>query len=382
MLNKYNNFLLNEAKINDLKNGDFILIKNEKLMFSPKLKKYVIVPKNKIAICSDVEIKYRKNEARGNTIILDILDDDWKPEYDCYFLVGDSIHIVKFTEEEAHKYKDGKIVRTQLSVVLEKILREIEFKITEKYTDIDFVDVDKNDNNLVSYVMYNKCKNVRDEKLNKYDNRYRQTMRIGKFLQKMNKNIIEKDIENFIAEYKAKWEKLLKDVKNRIIVVTGKDIAHWYLGDGYGKDIFGNGGILGSSCMRYAKSQRRFKIYIENPDKCALAIYLDKNDKLMARALIWKIDKPTGIVYMDRIYYADVASHKILYHYGKENNMKMYGEYTNSYNGMEIQLTKDFGDPYSNPYMDTFRYFYRNDMVLCSTSNIRGKGSDCYISHD
>ena len=52
--------------------------------------------------------------------------------------------------------------------------------------------------------------------------------------------------------------------------------------------------------MKYYRCKDYFNIYIENPDVCQLLIFTDPNDKLLGRALLWKLED--GSNYMDRIY--------------------------------------------------------------------------------
>ena len=64
-----------------------------------------------------------------------------------------------------------------------------------------------------------------------------------------------------------------------------------------------------------------FDIYCKNPEKCKLLILLNEEEKLMGRALIWVgMRKPTGRVYMDRIYVVNDADIKLYIDYAIENN--------------------------------------------------------------
>ena len=78
---------------------------------------------------------------------------------------------------------------------------------------------------------------------------------------------------------------------------------YYYLKDNY-IEVEGD---LGNSCMRYIYCQSYFDIYIKNPDVCKMLVYVDEDNKVWGRALIWTIDtcdedKITSRTYMDRIY--------------------------------------------------------------------------------
>jgi hypothetical protein len=65
-------------------------------------------------------------------------------------------------------------------------------------------------------------------------------------------------------------------------------------------------GTLGNSCM--AKKSGIFNIYTENPEMCQLLILLNEEDKLIGRALIWKLKSlnihksDEEVIFMDRQY--------------------------------------------------------------------------------
>jgi hypothetical protein len=65
-------------------------------------------------------------------------------------------------------------------------------------------------------------------------------------------------------------------------LVSGSDISKWYSCDNY-KDMEGQ---LGSSCM--ARKRNIFSIYENNPDVCQMLI-LTEDDKLIGRAIVWKV---------------------------------------------------------------------------------------------
>lgn len=128
-------------------------------------------------------------------------------------------------------------------------------------------------------------------------------------LTELGKKVVDKDIEVFVNTYKA----ALEDVSKKFILVNGPIIKKYYLEDSYASQK----GTLGDSCMKDESSQSYFKIYTKNPENCQLLVYLDENDKVLGRALVWKLhtkemytmdQKPTECpaeYFMDRVYTAN-----------------------------------------------------------------------------
>ena len=91
----------------------------------------------------------------------------------------------------------------------------------------------------------------------------------------------DKEIEEFVNLYKASKV----DTSKRFEIVSGPSIKDYYLEGSYADGA----GTLAKSCMRYEKCQPFFKIYTRNTDECRLLVYLDEKNKLLGRALVWKI---------------------------------------------------------------------------------------------
>lgn len=125
----------------------------------------------------------------------------------------------------------------------------------------------------------------------------RNDIRIGKFVNSvLPGKYTTAQIEEFVNLYKASVDKL----GEKFELISGKEIDKWYWHENYLKQM----GTLGSSCMRAKRGI--FSLYNENPEVCRLLI-LKENDKLLGRALVWKIDSidneniNTKYI-MDRIY--------------------------------------------------------------------------------
>jgi hypothetical protein len=132
----------------------------------------------------------------------------------------------------------------------------------------------------------------------------RSETRIGRFVRslstKLGQSFTDKEIEEFVNTYKA-----ADTTKDNFKLVSGKEISKHYHQDSYAKP---SGGTLGDSCMRYPECQDYFDIYDKNPDSCRMLILFDKENKVLGRALIWKISKIEmnkdceAEYFMDRVY--------------------------------------------------------------------------------
>lgn len=108
-------------------------------------------------------------------------------------------------------------------------------------------------------------------------------------------DVKDKDIESFVNAFKASKIDTSMDFK----LVKGSDIAKYY----NEKKYFSGSGSLGGSCMAGEK-KKIFDIYTENESKVQLLIYVDKDDRIHGRAIVWKLkDSPCEAKYfMDRVY--------------------------------------------------------------------------------
>lgn len=131
----------------------------------------------------------------------------------------------------------------------------------------------------------------------------RSETRIGRFVRSLSTQLgqkfSDKEIEEFVNAYKAS-----DTSKDNFKLVSGQDIKKYYGEDTYSR----GGGTLGTSCMRYETCQDFFDIYVKNPNSCQMLVLFDKDDKILGRALVWKIfSKELNVecsaeYFMDRIY--------------------------------------------------------------------------------
>ena len=153
-----------------------------------------------------------------------------------------------------------------------------------------------------------------DDEQTPFNMKGRTDFKIGRFVRAFftNKDIIEdcdfnedeikfkdKEYEEFVNLYKSTNTKS----NTRFELVGGDSIRNYYSEESH---AFGERGQLGSSCMRYEQCQEYFGIYTENPKSVKLLVYLNEENKVLGRALVWKMsESPCNAEYfMDRIYTA------------------------------------------------------------------------------
>lgn len=195
----------------------------------------------------------------------------------------------------------------------------------------------------------------------------KQTIRIGRgvraLLKAAGKSFTDKEIEDFVARYKAAWQQD-SNIENFIHLIEGDEIAYWYNVKNY--RFADSKGTLGNSCMRRAPVSF-FDIYVDNPEVCKMLILKSKDDetKILARALVWTLSKPE-VTFMDRVYYSDASEYEVFKKYAHDK-----GWYYKSHNSSTehfILLGKDDTineickvsiKPHnyeSYPYMDSLKF--------------------------
>ena len=183
--------------------------------------------------------------------------------------------------------------------------------------------------------------------------------KVGRLVRKIlkdnyKKNYSDKDIEEFVNNFKATWDKIYKN--REVKIVTGDEILYWYDERNYKYDY----GTLGNSCMRGKEKNSFMEFYAKNPDKISLVVVIEDGE-LIARALLWKLDKSEDNkieYYLDRIYSSSDSVNNYLLNWVYRNFENVSLEsYTNSYNEKMIcTLNEVIFDRY--PYLDTLRFLY------------------------
>jgi len=223
----------------------------------------------------------------------------------------------------------------------------------------------------------------------------RQSMRIGAFVTRtLPKYAGSKDLENFVHLIKGKLDQGNYELK----MVRGEEICKWYHVKSYynphpGMEEAPDEGVLDvrtplmKSCLKQPEKQSFFDIYCQNPEQVGMLIMLNKEGKLVARAIIWfdcfVVDipgNPTKGVLMDRIYYTNESDVNIFIDYAKEhgwwykpNQSKEVYTFVKDGQVCDKGITtrlKNHGIFARYPYIDTM-CFYTPDTGRLST--IRGK---------
>jgi hypothetical protein len=160
---------------------------------------------------------------------------------------------------------------------------------------------DKNDD--VKFVNDTQVKRFLDAGQDPFD-RATNSAKIGRTVRQIltanDISVTDQQIEKFVNAYKNAWDKKYNKNQEGFHLVAGDDIKNWYLESNY----VPGGGTLNNSCMRYDSCQKYFEIYSQNPAVCQLLILLDDRNRLLGRAILWKLKPGTGRkdYYLDRIY--------------------------------------------------------------------------------
>ena len=219
----------------------------------------------------------------------------------------------------------------------------------------------------------------------------RNPIKIGRLIKQISPDkFSDKEIEEFVNEFKSS----LENSKEKILIVEGEQIEFWYDSENY----FELSGTLGNSCMR--NKSGIFDIYNNNPEVCRM-VCLIEDDKLKARALLWKVkENKMGFEYfMDRQYTIVDSDINKMRNYAIENGWA-YKTYNNHYSLSSVTYKDKIEDillnvqvkPFNEkttlkydyekyPYMDTFRIFDQKNGILYNT----GETSDykgCYLLED
>lgn len=287
----------------------------------------------------------------------------------------------------------------KLETLLKKMLMTADFKAKqvarrilnidneeENLFDISYLDLDKDKDDSISYMPANrawyKLAFANQEEADKtpapncemWTGSGRQSMTVGKLINKLFEDTFhDVAIDSFVKAFKAEVAATM--IYNNFKLVKGEEIRKWYAETNYYKDpshaSSNGGGTLNGSCMRYEgggkNCQKFFDIYVDNPDKCGMLILTNNQNKLLGRAIVWfDLKKPTGGVFMDRIYTVKQSDEELFKKYAQEQGwLYKYNQGPSDYSYMEkgqrvnksvaVQLKGKKFSAY--PYMDTLKYY-------------------------
>lgn len=208
----------------------------------------------------------------------------------------------------------------------------------------------------------------------------------GKLLAKAGIKVTDKEIEEFVNQFKAKLN-LMKDALSRFKIVSGEDIRNYYSESVYSESC----GSLGGSCMRYDRCQKYLDIYVFNPKQVSLIILMSEIDdeKISGRAILWtgnvicddtNDESKKNVKFMDRAYTNDSSDETLFKEFATKNGFYYKKVQSNDeymiimFNGeeldedkFEVTLEKKKYDYY--PYMDTLKYYSENGVIKNDDSN-------------
>ena len=190
----------------------------------------------------------------------------------------------------------------------------------------------------------------------------------------------------FDAKAGEKFLERFRIPKPTFIMVTPDKIGDIY-NLPYEKMDFRN--TLKSSCMKN-KPKEYFDFYTKNTHGI-LCAYDDKTDKLLGRAIIWKLKyKGEKITLMDRVYTGDHIYEASFFSYALKNGWFRKTEQSHTSNmkittpqGEEINDELAFKDPKTTefmPYFDTFRFMSAEKDKMTNSKDVAKSWTTGYYS--
>lgn len=304
---------------------------------------------------------------------------------------------------ELYYSDDFKNILLKINDEISKKLLSIEDNSEHKFTK-SFIDIDKDSNDKISFIIVNKIKDVEGVKSDIdqikmpedrliFNSKLRSTMKINKFINDVfnneytSKKITDEEkeynkehgittnaqkLEEFINKFKS-----FRDGNTKFELVKGDDIIYWYNYKRYSKGT----GTMGNSCMRYNECGEYLSFYSKNPENVSLLILKDEvdNTKIIGRAIVWKLYQPSDRIFMDRIYTEEDSNVEVFKEYAKSNgwlyknrqNMDesefIFDPITNEKSFIDL-VVNDMTDTNNYPYMDTLKYYDNDNGIL--TNNI------------
>jgi hypothetical protein len=236
-----------------------------------------------------------------------------------------------------------------------------------------FVEIADGDKGTVSIVPSGK---EHEEFNENWRSKYRQEIKLGKFLRKWLKaedvDFTDASIENYVNSFKSFFGKTLD-----FLVVEGGEIPEVY------EECDGEG--VCTSCMtNYTAYSEYMEVYSDHPDQIKMLVGR-LNGKICCRALVWHTD--SGMVVLDNIYATDLATKYKAAEYGKSQGwwvqdvsgsfhgggwLSPEDNYQSSNSLPALFVTVETGYD-SFPYMDTFDQLFKG-YGLSNTYHYPDKG--------
>jgi len=258
--------------------------------------------------------------------------------------------------------------------------RILELEEVDRLFDFSYVDVE-DDGESVSFLQSSRIERLKKEGKPKeefWTSKMRTTQKIGRFIIQNLPKFSEDSVQKFVKKFKT----IVKETEEsgNFELVDGDNIVYWY--DARNYDSLR--GTMGASCMSHEDCGRFLNIYRNNPKQCKLFILKNSDgNKIRGRALVWKLSKPEGAIFMDRVYTNKDEDEILFTNYAKREGW--YCKDEQKYGGtyiivpgkgsqdieMEVILENTNFDLF--PYVDTLRYFYHEQKKLSSVDDLEGE---------
>ena len=266
--------------------------------------------------------------------------------------------------------KEGDIKFTQFKKALSILKKSAETNYPDNLTLYDYIDKKLSDGS-VSQSDINTFYNDSDWGIK---DKSRNSTGIGRLVNQIFPGkYTSKEVEDFVNSFKN----VNKPGENELKLVKGQDIKKYYLYTNYAEEI----GDLGNSCMRYTRCQEYLDIYTQNPNQVQLLVYLNEEDKVLGRALLWvlndeKSDDIEGAEYfLDRIYGIDDSIKKLFQDHAETqgwawrtksgySDTKYITYKGEEHSGVKMSIELDKYDFNYYPYMDTFKELNNSESKL------------------
>ena len=292
-------------------------------------------------------------------------------------------------------------IHSDLREVLEKIKNQslvARLLIKQRHTKedlvadpVNFISVSSQDASRISYLTTERIGLIDESEYWGSSRRFH--AKPGGFISKIFKNVSQKEVELFSNLYRAETSRPEFSWK----IVKGEDIRTFYHYSNHVNDY----GSLGVSCMRYDSCQATLDLYVKNPDQLSLLLMLNREGRVLGRALLWEFQKHK---IMDRIYSANDEQLQYYFKNWAMENKFWSKSQQNWYNSLQfdtptgkkllkLDIKVNTADHQLYPYLDTFKFFdpqrgtfshYRpsgdKHFTLCSTDGSK-YGFD-YLGYD
>lgn len=271
--------------------------------------------------------------------------------------------------------KEGDIKFTQFKKALSILKKSAETNYPDNLTLYDYIDKKLSDGS-VSQSDINTFYNDSDWGIK---DKSRNNTGIGRLVNQIFPGkYTSKEVEDFVNSFKN----VNKPGENELKLVIGQDIKKYYLYTNYAEES----GDLGNSCMRYTRCQEYLDIYTQNPNQVQLLVYLNEEDKVLGRALLWvlndeKSDDIEGAEYfLDRIYGIDDSIKKLFQDHAETqgwawrtksgySDTKYITYKGEEHSGVKMSIELDKYDFNYYPYMDTFKELDNSESKLYNNND-------------